>query len=66
MAGIFSGRDAIIRLAGGQLAEQSDEWTEPATIWAWKSSLPAGKAAQADVGQNITSEAESIAEAVPA
>jgi transposase-like protein len=52
------------RLGGGALAEQNDESTEsrryigPAILAACR------KAVRADVGQNVTSEAESTVEAV--
>jgi transposase-like protein len=66
VVGIFPGRDAIIRLVGAVLAEQNDEWTESRRYMGLEILAACRKAADAGVGQNITSEAELTIEAIPA
>jgi putative transposase len=66
VVGIFPGRDAIIRLVGAVLAEQNDEWTESRRYMGLEILAACRKAAELDMGQDITSEAELTVEAIPA
>jgi putative transposase len=66
VAGIFPGREAIIRLAGAVLAEQDDEWTESRRYMGLEILAACRKAGQPAMGQNETSGAGLTIEAIPA
>ena len=66
VAGIFPGRDAIIRLADAVLAGQNDEWTESRRYMGLEILAACRKAAEPGMGQDITSETGLTIEAIPA